>query len=80
MYTYEFPPKEPTITLTHPRNILCKKIIEVLGFFGFDASENKYLTKTEVLKNTTSSMLQILTSPEGQEYLATLYGKADPPA
>lgn len=80
MYKYKFGSKEPTITLTHPKNILCKKIIEVLSFFGFDASENKYLTKTEVLENTTSSMLQILTSPEGQEYLSTFYGKEEPPA
>lgn len=60
------------ITLTHPRNELCRLIIKVLDWFGVDASENKHLTKTEVYEN--AGIAEIFISPDFGRYFAEFYG------
>ena len=66
------------ITLIHPKNELCRLVIRVLHFFGIDASESKYLTKTEFYENTGIS--EIVMTSEFGEYFARFYGSLTPRA
>jgi hypothetical protein len=38
-----------TVTVTHPKNLLCQAICKALEFFGVNAWDSKLLSKTETI-------------------------------